>query len=178
MFWYNKYHHNYNNFIIFFTKHFSTEHFIFTSNSLIKCKWILKIKNDFINKIYIFTTKSMPHIINRLVTGRIYINNIFNSYNLSFFLPRGFYYFFYSQLSLYCFSYFLHLQVFWVWYTHQISCYFKFNWLSNISILNLLHSLDLYCLGFSIFLKRKLSWVCLSIKYKPNPFHFKTFFTL
>jgi hypothetical protein len=45
--------HNYNNFIIFFAKYFYPNDFIFTLDSLIKHKWILKINNAFINNKYI-----------------------------------------------------------------------------------------------------------------------------
>ena len=47
--------HNYNNFIISFAKYFCSINFIFTLDSLIKYKWILKIKKFLliINIVYI-----------------------------------------------------------------------------------------------------------------------------
>ena len=46
-------HHNYNYFIIFSIKYFFFKDFIFTTDSLIKYKKILKINNTFINNKYI-----------------------------------------------------------------------------------------------------------------------------
>jgi hypothetical protein len=63
MSWYNMNSHNYNHFIIYFAKYFCPKNFKFTIDSLIKHKWILKIKNEFINNKNIFTCiKSIPRI--------------------------------------------------------------------------------------------------------------------